>query len=167
MGGWSIGILARTQILATSTAEALQLLWTATVPYLTSYLTLSPPPPVYKPLRSVGAKILDKKQAAGLPILSGTLKAYEIYSGASELVDSNREAIEKGLILSSPDPGGGNRGVEAYKPAPAPQPGCSANPCVTVNALSVPPAQAVTSLAAATIPTPFVSRVQWYLHRHL
>lgn len=155
MGGWSIGLLARAQVLAASTAEAMQLLWTFSVPYLTSYLTLSPEPPVYKPLRSVGAKVLDKKVAGGFPILASTLKAFEIYTGASELIDRQNEAV--GLILSSSDPGGSNRGVDAYKPAPALPPGCP-DPCVTVHSVSVPPTQAVTSLAGAAIPAPSVSR---------
>ena len=154
MGGWSIGLLARSQVIAAATADALQLLWTAAVPYLTSYLTLSPAPPVYKPIRSVGVSVLDKKVAAGLPILSGTLSAVEIYSSASELVDANRDAVEKGLILSSSDPGGGNRGVETYKPAT----GCATTPCVAVHSLSVPPSQTVTTLAAATVPAPTVSK---------
>lgn len=101
-GGWAGTGLVGAEVISSTMGQAFQLLWTATTPYISSYFTLSPTPPLSKPLEEVGAKILDMWSGIDFPVLKTALKAYNAYSKGMELTSNAESAINQGgLIISS------------------------------------------------------------------
>lgn len=155
LGNWTGAALSAVGVVAASTANALQLLWAATTPYLTNYATLQPPPPLSKPLQNVGTELLDQMMFRGVPITSSAVNAVEAYKGASKLA-SGGETSERGLVVpaSSLREQAGSRAATIVRrgdPASTPCVLRTAE-CITVTDVSVPSSQSTVPLASATLP---------------
>lgn len=139
LGGWTASGFAAAGAISAGTSKAFSLLWTAVVPYITSYITASHTPPISTPLEKVGAKMLDTVATLSIPVFSGALTAFNVYAKASEIVNNLGTSPRGGLVVSSPrssiEPS--NRSVLVFQ---------GSGTLATVNQVPVPPTETITPL---------------------
>ncbi len=149
LGGQIAAALSEAGVIASGTAKALQLQWTATTPYLMSYATLTSKPPISEPLLKVGAKLLDTAAFKGIPVTQSALTAHIAYSKAEAITTTPGPSPQGGIEVSSSTTNvpTGSQSVVGFQ---------GTGTYATATDLTVPGTQTTTPIAAATTPPPDV-----------
>ncbi len=148
VAGWVAVGLSQAGARALTTTQALQLLWSAAVPYMANFAILKPAPALSAPLASAFLQVVDTGLAHGLPVTSEAVTAIKAYQGAANISKASASEPQGGLLISAPttNTAAQPQAVLAFQSPP--------------KTLSVPTTQATTSVTQSTIPTPAVSRFE-------
>ena len=146
VAGWVAAGVSQVGASAVSTTQALQLLWSAGIPYMANFAILKPAPPLSAPLASAFLQVADTGLAHGLPVMSEAVTAIKAYQGAENISKASAAEPKGGLLISAPttNTAAEPQAVFAFQSPP--------------KTLSVPTTQATVSIAQSTIPPGAVSR---------
>ena len=163
LGAWMGTAVADEALVAASPAKALQLVWATATSYLTSYATLQPPPPLSPSLLAVGTRLLDGAALGGVPLTLSAVTAFDAHVAAAEVAIPRPTCADPGVlgitVSSLPESVSGRLfRVRSIRRTATNGQAALASTCIDDRELSVTPAQATSSIDAATTAEPAVGR---------
>ena len=148
VAGWAAAGLSQAGASTVSTTQAVQVLWSAAVPYIANFAILKPAPPLSAPLASAFLQVANIGLSHGLPVTSEAVTAIKAYQDAAYISTASAPEPKGGLVISAPttNTAGQPQAVFAFQTTNAPQ------------TLSIPTTGAIVPINQSTIPPGAVSR---------